>query len=111
MLAPPVTSSASPSNAIRFGKLKLNKKNGTATLTITVSSPGSVVLSGAGVKKLTKAAKRAGSVALTVRLTGKAEGKLTKTGKAKVKSKVTFTPTGGIAATKMKTLTLKKTLG
>ena len=51
-----------PSNALKLGKLKKNKKKGTATLTVTLPQPstGTLVLSGKGLKKQTKADHRAG---------------------------------------------------
>jgi hypothetical protein len=100
-----------PSNAVRFGKVKRNKKKGTATLAVTVQGPGKLVLTGKGLKKATKTAKKAGSVSLLVTATGKAAKKLAKVGKVKVKVQVTFTPTGGTAGSRTKTLTLEKALG
>lgn len=107
---PPAAPPAS-SNVIKFGKLKLNKKKGTATLTVKVPDPGKLVIAGKGLKKATKMAKKAGSVVLPVKPVGKAKAKLAEVGKLKLKAKVTFTPTGGTAASKSRSLTLKKTLG
>lgn len=104
--APPVA----PSNKFKFGKLKLNKKAGTATLTLNVPGAGSAVLKGAGIKKVKKAAKKAGKLSLPVKLKGKAKEKLLEKGKSAISAKVTFTPSGGKALTKQKRLTLKKTL-
>jgi sugar lactone lactonase YvrE len=98
-----------PSNKIKFGKLTLNKKKGTATLTVKVPGPGSLALKGKGLKKVKRIAKKVGSVKLPVALAGKAKKKLNEAGKAKVKAKLTFAPTGGSAATQAKRLTLKKT--
>lgn len=102
---------APPSNAIKFSKLKLNKKAGTATLAVTVPGAGSLVLSGKGLKKAALATTTAGTVKVAVKLLGKAKKTLLKTGKASVKAKVVFTPTGGTAGIKAKTLVLKKKLG
>ena len=110
----------SPSNAFSFGKLKRNTQNGTATLTVDVPGPGKLTLGGKGVVPQrpiasslgarARAVSGAGPVKLIVKATGKAKKKLRKTGKAKVKVKVTFTPTGGSAASKSKTVKLKKEL-
>lgn len=109
--APPVPPAPpAPSNQFKFGQLKLNKKAGTATLTITLPGAGSAVLKGNGVKKVKKAAKKAGKLSLPVKLKGKAKEKLLEKGRASVSAKLTFTPTGGKALTKQKRLTLKKTL-
>jgi len=106
----PIAAPAKPSNKIKFGKLKLNKKMGTATLIVKVPGPGSLILKGNGLKKVKRVAKKASSMKLPVALVGKAKKKLNKAGKAKVKAKLTFSPTGGSAGTQAKQLTLKKTL-
>jgi DNA-binding beta-propeller fold protein YncE len=99
-----------PSNRFRFGKLALNRRKGTATLIVTVPGPGTLVLKGKGVHKAAATARGAGSVKLPITLTGKAKGRLAKTGKAKVKAQATFAPTGGSPLTLAKTLALKKIL-
>jgi hypothetical protein len=50
----------------------------------------------------------AGTVKLLVKAKGKAKHKLNKTGKAKVKARVTFAPTGGVPATQTKRVKLIK---
>jgi DNA-binding beta-propeller fold protein YncE len=111
--SPPVVpiSTVAPSNQFKFLRLVLNRQKGTATLTVNVPGPGKLMLAGATVKKLTKMAKRAGNVKLAVKAKGKALKKLNETGKATLKAKLTFTPTGGAALTKPRSLTLKKKLG
>lgn len=99
---------AAPSNKFKFGKLKLNRKKGTATLFVQVPGAGKLLLEGKGIHKVKRDAKKAGKVKLAVKLVGKAKRTLLKTGKAKVRAKVTFTPTGGTPRTKAKPLTLKK---
>jgi DNA-binding beta-propeller fold protein YncE len=106
----PIIAAAKPSNKIKFGKLTLNKKKGTATLVVKVPGPGSLVLKGKGLKKVKRVAKKASSVKFPVALAGKAKKKLNKAGKAKVKAKLTFSPTGGTPLVTPKSLTLKKTL-
>ncbi|MDX6623446.1 MAG: tripartite motif-containing protein 71 [Solirubrobacterales bacterium] len=109
--APPLPDPpAAPSNKFRFGKLKLNEKAGTATLTITVPGAGSAVLKGNGIKKVKRTAKKAGKLKLPVKLKGKAKEKLLEQGRSAVSAKVTFTPKGGKALTKQKRMTLKKRL-
>jgi DNA-binding beta-propeller fold protein YncE len=100
---------STPPNGVKFRKLKLNKKKGIGTLTITVPGPGRVVLSGKGLAKATKTAKKAGLVVLPVKLVGKAKTKLAKVGKARVRADVTFTPTGGTPGFRSKSLLLRKT--
>lgn len=94
--------------AFSFGKkVKLNKKKGTATLTVKVSAPGSLVVSGKKVKKRSKTANAAGKVKLPIIPKGKALKALKKKGKAKVKVKVNYTPTGGATSTLTRKIQLK----
>jgi len=51
--SPAPTPPAPPSNAIKLGKLKRDEKSGTAKLTVNLPAPGSLVMSGKGVKKTT----------------------------------------------------------
>lgn len=116
-VAQPVLQQAQASNLFSFGKLKLNKKKGTATLTIDVPGPGNLALGGKGVVKqrggtaaASKAVSKAGKVTLRIKAKGKKKAKLIDTGKVKVKPKVTFSPTGGTPATQTRRITLKKNL-
>lgn len=111
-----------PSNTLAFGKLKRNKQRGTATLTVFVPGPGTVVLTGKGLVKqrpggasgaerfAAKLVSAAGKVKLKVKSKGKKKRKLIHTGKVKVKPKLTYTPTGGKPNTEAKQITLVKRL-
>jgi adhesin HecA-like repeat protein len=106
--------STPPSNAITLGKPVLNKKKGTAKLPTTV--PGAGTLTIADVKKTKKRIKAktiqvsaAGTVNLPVRPTKSARKTLANKGRLKIKVAITFTPTGGFAATVTRKLTLKLT--
>ncbi len=109
---------STPSNEFSFGKLKLNKRKGIATLTVDVPGPGAVVLSGNGLVKqrpaaeaiASKAVGAAGKMKLLVKPKGKKKRKLSETGKVKVKAKVTYTPIGGAPNTESKRIKLKKDL-
>jgi hypothetical protein len=112
---PPPPPAAEPSNRFRFGKLKRNKRRGTAILFVHVPAPGRLVL--AKTKKVKGAAKQAqaaGKVRLRIRPRGKAKRRLLKraggkgVGRLKVTVRVTFTPDGGSARTKTKRLSLVK---
>ena len=107
MPAPP-GSMTLPSNAFSFGKLKLNKKKGTSTLTVLLPGAGKLALSGKGVKGTQRSVSKAGPVALPIAPTGKAKGALSKRGTVKLKAVVAFTPTGGTSSTEHKTLRLVK---
>jgi hypothetical protein len=105
--APPVPPEP-PSNEFSFGKVKKNKRKGTAKLTVNVPGPGELEL--AKTKKVKADEERAeadGSEKLLVKAKGKSRKKLRKKGKAKVKAEVTYTPDGGDPNTQSKRIKLK----
>jgi hypothetical protein len=99
-----------PSNAFELGRLKRNKKKGIAFLFVNVPGPGEVGLAGKGVKNVGIAAATArksvftpgGVVKLRIK-PGKGKkarklvSRLKSKGKAKLKVRVTYVPTGGVA--------------
>jgi hypothetical protein len=104
-----------PSNSFGFGKLKRNKRKGTAILSVEVPNPGSLVLGGKGVKGasaagavISKIVGAAGTVQLVIKAKGKQARKLKKKGKVGLKAKITYTPTGGDPATQTKKLKRKR---
>jgi hypothetical protein len=101
------TANGCPSNQFNIGKKKANKKKGTATISVTVPGPGKLKLAGKGLK-----GQSPGNVSNKAKLkvipTGKTKKKLNQKGKAKVKAKITFTPTGGLPATQATNVKLKK---
>jgi hypothetical protein len=106
-----------PSNGFSFGKVKHNKKKGTAILPVRIPGDGQLTLSGRGVKAVAQASETrarsakavsAGTVKLTIKSKGKVRRKLNRRGRAKVKVSVTFTPTGGDPNTRQKKLSLLK---
>jgi hypothetical protein len=107
----PTAACPKPSNRFSFGKLKRNKKKGTAKLTVNVPGAGTLSLSGKGVvAKKSQAVSGAGSVKLLIKAKGKRKRTLARMGKAKLKVKVTFIPTGGDPNTQAKTVKLIKRL-
>jgi hypothetical protein len=94
-----------------LGKAKVDPKTGTAQLTVTVNGAGKLVVSGKGLKTVSKSVSKAGKVTVTLKATGSAAKGLAKSGKAKVKLTATFTPTGGTAGSATKSLLLKENLG
>jgi hypothetical protein len=88
--------------------VKLNRKTGSATLTVVAPGPGKLALSGAGVRSVRKTVKAAGAVALTVRPTAKTAGKLKDTGTARVAVRVTFAPTAGKVSDRVVNLKLRE---
>lgn len=104
-----------PTSSFTLGPVTRNKERGTATLSATTPNPGELTGSGKGVKVVraagavtSKAVIAPGTVNLTIRAKGKKKRKLNKTGKVRVRPKITFTPTGGNPRTESKKLKLKK---
>jgi hypothetical protein len=91
------TATPAPSNLITFGKLKLNKRTGTATLTIKLPDAGTLTLAGKGVKKVVRSSKGAATLRLPITPSGPAKKALAKNGKTKLKLNLKFAPTGGTA--------------
>lgn len=88
-----------PDNEIKFGKLKRNAKKGTAKLFVNVPGPGTLVMVGKQVKRVTMQVSQAGNVALPLKAKGNGLRKLAKAGDVKLTPKVTFTPIDGSALT------------
>ena len=87
----------------------MNKKRGSAKLTVNVPGPGELKLAPTGsVKGQHKLVAQSGKQKLSVKARGKAKKRLNKRGKTKVKAKVTFTPDGGTSDTKSKKIELVK---
>jgi len=101
---------AAASNAFTITSVvKRNLAKGTATLTVKTPGPGKLSLSGAKVRKLTVTTPSSPTkVKLMVQATGASKKTLSRLGHLKVKVKITFTPTGGTAKSRFKTIALKK---
>ncbi|HET6830042.1 MAG TPA: choice-of-anchor Q domain-containing protein [Solirubrobacterales bacterium] len=96
------------SNEFSLGKVKKNKRKGTARLTVRV--PGSGVLKLAKTRKVKGKKKQvdgAGRVTLPIKARGKTRKKLKRTGKAQVKAKVTYSPVGGERNARQKKVKLR----
>jgi hypothetical protein len=99
-----------PSNAFAFGRVRLDRKKGTARLPVVVPGAGSVAIAGRGVARPRPArATRRSTVLLSVRATGNTRRKLNRTGAVNLRVAVTYTPTGGTASSKSITVKLRKT--
>lgn len=72
-----------------------DRRRGKAKLTIDVSGPGELTLSGKQVKEVTRSASEAGIVKLALSPTGALARKLAHDGAARATVEVAFTPTGG----------------
>jgi hypothetical protein len=94
---------------VSFKKVTFNRKKGTATLRVAVTGSGRLDVYGKGVANAQRK-HVAGTAKITVRTSGKARIKLKNTGKAKVKATISYTPEGGKAIKRRKTIVLKKKL-
>jgi hypothetical protein len=86
-----------PSNEFTFGKAKRKKRSGAALVPVSLPGPGSLALSGTGVKVMSTGAgvTAAGTVSLRVKPKGAVRKRLSRRGKAMVGISATYTPTGG----------------
>jgi hypothetical protein len=102
--APPLQS---PSSDISFCPVKRNERKGTAKLVVNVDGPGRLELAKTTkVKRAEQAVEAAGTHELLVKPKGKAKRRLNRQGKATVKTRVTYTPTGGSPQTETKSVKL-----
>jgi hypothetical protein len=100
----------SPTNAFTLGQVARDRSRGTATLTATLSNPGTIVLSGKGLKRKTRTIFVAGPVTLTIATTGKPKRTLYRRGVVAVRAKFTFTPAGGDPSSRSIKLKLRRIL-
>jgi Tol biopolymer transport system component len=107
---PVIPIATKPGNHFAFGKLKLNKKKGTAKLFLILPGPGGLTLTGKGVKKDAARVRAAGNLGLPITPVAAVLKALNRTGTAKVKLKITFAPRGGSPKTVIHSLSLKKIL-
>jgi hypothetical protein len=108
-----IAAELTPTNAFALGAVQRNKKKGTATLTVSVPNPGTLAVSGRGVKAPgvspgSQAVPGPGDVQLAIGAKGKKRRKLKETGKVKLQLSVAYTPTGGDAGVQSTELKLKK---
>ena len=99
-----------PSSTFTLGKLKRNKKKGTAKQVVILPLPdaGSVTIKGKGLKSKTRNVTGAAKVKLPVIAKGKKHKALNSSGKVKIKAKVTYNAIGNAANTLKKKLKLLK---
>jgi hypothetical protein len=106
-------------SGLKFGKVKRNKRKGTAILPVTVPGSGTLSIGGKGVVKkrpgldrvgrhLARQVPQAGTYKLKVKAKGAKKQQLFDTGKVKVKAVVTFKPSSGDAVHDTKKIKLKK---
>jgi hypothetical protein len=99
-----------PSNTFTLGKLKRNKKKGTAKQVVILPLPdaGSVTIKGKGLKTKTRQVTGAAQIKLPVIAKGKKRRALSRNGKAKLKAQISYQPVGNALSTLKKKLKLLK---
>lgn len=103
--APAPPAPPAPPTAFTFGKLKLNKNNGTATLKVNVPGAGTLIAVDAKkkapkrIRKAIATTAAAGVATLKLQATGTGKKALAEKGKLQFKALVSFTPTSGAAVT------------
>ena len=93
---------------VDFGRLKRNKKRGTAKLTLEVPMAGTLSLTGTGLKALTAATEGPEEVTLALKPKGKARKKLARKGKRRFGLEVEFAPQDSTPNSSSKTVKLTK---
>jgi hypothetical protein len=97
--------------SVALGKVRRNRGKGTAKLPVTVTSPGTLVASGKGLKLIQLAATQGGTVNLPVKPKGAKRRALNAKGKAKVREKISFTASCGATGVSASKIKLRKRLG
>lgn len=94
---------------VAFKKVTFNRKKGTATVRLAVTGAGRLDAYGKGIANASRK-HVSGTAKIVLRASGKALIKLRNTGKTKVKATIAYTPEGGKAIKRRKTVVLKKKL-
>lgn len=97
-----------PSNRIRFRRLKLNRRKGSAVLFVRVTGPGRVILKGRGVRRLSRGAAQAKVVRLPVKPKVRLRHFVKRHGKGRIRVQVTFRPLGGEPRSIEKVIVLRR---
>jgi TolB protein len=98
-----------PPSTLIFGKVKKNKKRGTAKFAVEVFGPGELELAKNGkLNGKQESAASEGTVKLPIEPRRRAKKQLRRKGKVNVRAKVTYTPDGGPPNTQSKKVGLKK---
>jgi hypothetical protein len=97
-------------NGFQIGKPTKNRAKGTARLPVTIPGAGVITLRGARVIARRRDVAGGRTLRLLVAARGPAKTRLNRTGTARVKVRVTFTPTAGNPRTKTRFIRLRKRL-
>ena len=97
--------------SVQVGKVRRNRKKGTATLPLSLPIAGTLVAGGKGLKPVQITVAQAGIVDLPVNPMGAKRRTLKAKGKAKVSEKISFTATCGATGESVSKFKLRKRLG
>lgn len=98
-----------PSNSFSFAGLTRDRHRGSATLTVDVSNPGTVGLTGKGLKKpQSKSVAVPGQLLFPIAASGKLKRRLAHKGRATLSVNATFSPQGGDPSTQTIAVTLRQ---
>jgi hypothetical protein len=99
-----------PSSKLQFNNIAVKKKKGTATMTMSVPNPGSLVYPTDNMSVVgPTTVAGSGDFAVSIKATGSKAKKLKKKGKVGLTIPITFTPNFGTAAVSQTKVTLQKT--
>lgn len=96
-----------PSNALSLRGVAVDASKGVAGLKVAVPGPGTLVVSGAQVRRRSLDAGAAGTVTVPIKPKPNARRTLRRQGQLRTTVTVAFTPVGGATATAQRTLTLR----
>jgi len=103
----PAAGSVVPSNRFTLRR-RIDRRHGTATLIVAVPSPGTLTLTGKGLRTVRRQAAKAGRVALPVRPKRAVALRLARRHRARIQVTVAFKPDGGAVRRHGVRLTLRK---
>ncbi|WP_433378624.1 Ig-like domain-containing protein [Actinoplanes sp. CA-142083] len=107
-LSAPVTYTVAAPPTVKINKIQTNPFTGTATVSVTVNSSGTVTLTGDKVETVTSKVNHAGTATLGVSVTPAYRQALIRAGRLDVTANVTFTNAAGQTASQPITVTLVK---
>jgi len=92
----------------RIGKARRNPRRGTAKLPLTLPDPGTLTVAAAGAKVSRTGSVPAGPVKLLIRASGRKLHKLKRTGRAKLRLSIAYSPDGFPTSTQTAKVRLRK---
>lgn len=94
-------------NRFLIGRVRVDRRNGTAKVTVMLPGPGVVILSGHWVKRVRVRVDRARKLVLRISTEGALGARLMTRGRARVTVRVRYAPNDGPAITRTRTIVLR----